>query len=219
MGSDLSPILYSLHNCPYAIRARLALLKAKQRVAIRSIKLSNKPSELLATSPKGTVPVLIIQQNSSVIDQSIEIMIWALIQSDPDNLLQAEDSNALPAMISFIQEFERVFIPTLNAFGCAKRYHEDDMHKRRNTCQIELLKLEECLTQHAFLFSNKENLIDIALLPFIRKYARIDKQYFRDAPYPKLRAWLNRYLQSPLFSKVMKNYDLWQENQREQFLG
>ncbi|WP_162064260.1 glutathione S-transferase [Vibrio taketomensis] len=219
MGSDLSPILYSLHNCPYAIRARLALLKAKQRVAIRSIKLSNKPSELLAASPKGTVPVLIIQQNSSVIDQSIKIMIWALIQSDPDNLLQAEDGNALPAMISFIQEFERIFIPALNAFGCAKRYHEDDTHKRRNTCQIELLKLEECLTQHAFLFSNTESLVDIALLPFIRKYARIDKQYFRYAPYPKLRAWLNRYLQSPLFSKVMKNYDLWQENQREQFLG
>lgn len=229
MEDHLLPILYSLHNCPYAIRARFAVLKGHQKVRIRSIKLDNKPKEMLDASPKGSVPVLVFtsqeQQNSQdekethVLEESLEIMIWALSISDPDNLLRADTPQALPTMLTIIEEFENHFVPALNAFGCAKRYHEKNACELRNACEIELAKLEVKLNEHAFLFSAEESLVDIALLPFLRKYARIDKQWFRNSPYPKLKAWLNRYIQSPQFSKVMKNYNLWLDERKDQYFG
>ncbi|MDG3088445.1 glutathione S-transferase [Vibrio hannami] len=218
-----TPILYSLHNCPYAIRARIALIRANQQVRIRSIKLDNKPIEMLYASPKGSVPVLIVETPGSdkpmVIEESLEIMVWALSQSDPHGLLCVNDQNALPEIIHLIADFEHHFIPALNAYSCAKRYHEDNLVECRQACEIQLKHLEERLGKHAFLFSEQESLLDIALMPFLRKFARIEKQWFRQSPYPKLRAWLNRYLQSYLFSKVMENHELWRENQADLFFG
>ncbi|OLQ94448.1 glutathione S-transferase [Vibrio ponticus] len=225
----MSPILYSLHNCPYAIRARFALVKAKQTVLIRSIKLNNKPSEMLKASPKGSVPVLLVPQNTvetnnlhtpyRVLEESLDIMLWALSHNDPSHLLQSGNVESLPAMLAIIDEFERKFVPALNAFACAKRYHENNQSDLRHHCEIELEKLESRLVKHAFLFSNQESLVDIALVPFLRKYARIDKQWFRNRPYPRLRAWLNGYIQSPEFSKVMKNYDLWLDTRKDEHFG
>ncbi|NOH49006.1 glutathione S-transferase [Vibrio rotiferianus] len=227
MQSKPVPILYSLHNCPYAIRARFALLKAHQRVFLRSIKLDNKPPEMLDMSPKGSVPVLVVPKVQCenreapeaplVLDESLEIMIWALSEYDPYNLLQSGNPNALPEIITVIQEFERYFVPALNAFGGAKRYHEADIKERRKVCEIQLAKLEERLTEHPFLFAEQESLVDIALLPFLRKYARIDKQWFRHSQYTKLRTWLNSYLHSAEFSKVMKNYNLWVEEKTDEY--
>lgn len=227
MQSKPVPILYSLHNCPYAIRARFALLKAHQRVFLRSIKLDNKPPDMLDMSPKGSVPVLVVPKVQCenrevpeapiVLEESLEIMIWALSEYDPDNLLQSGNPNALPEMLTVIQEFERYFVPALNAFGCAKRYHEADIKERRKVCEIQLAKLEERLVEHPFLFAEQESLVDIALLPFLRKYARIDKQWFRHSQYTRLRAWLNGYLHSAEFSKVMTNYDLWIDVQKDEY--
>lgn len=219
------PILYSLHNCPYAIRARMALIKAQQRVRIRSIKLDNKPAELLHASPKATVPVLVVSENQQslladethVLEQSLNIMIWALKRNDPHGLLGEE--NQLPLMLTLIEEFERDFDPALNAFGCAKRYHEDTMIPLRQECERELTKLELRLSEHPFLFGECESLVDIALLPFIRKFARIDKQWFREAPYPKVHDWLTRYLNSPFFSKVMAKQPLWSVEQADVYFG
>lgn len=226
-NNDSVPILYSLHNCPYAIRARLALLKAQQRVLMRSIKLDNKPLEMLEASPKGSVPVLVTSQSeqkdgsapNQELEESLDIMIWALGKNDPGNLLRSDNPDALPRMLEIIELFETQFIPVMNAFGCAKRYHEDNVTELRQVCEAELIKLESRLTEHAFLLSNQESLVDIAILPFIRKYARIDKQWFRQSPYPNLKAWLNGYIQSSQFSKVMKNYDLWLEERRDEFFG
>ncbi len=234
MDSDTLPILYSLHNCPYAIRARIALLKARQQVLIRSIKLDNKPHEMLQVSPKGSVPVLVVpgsntldgneshsgaSEKTLVIEESLEVMLWALSQSDPENLLRADKPEDLPAMLAFIESFERNFIPALNAFSCAKRYHEENMPTLRQACAFELEKLETCLSHHPFLFAHQESLVDIALLPFLRKFARTDKQWFRQCPYPKLRAWLNDYLQSPMFSKVMERQELWMESRKDVYLS
>lgn len=213
----LTPILYSLHNCPYAIRARFAILKANQSLYIRSIKLDNKPPQMLELSPKGTVPVLFIPcvkaQGSSgeshVLEQSLDIMVWALSKNDPEDLLQAKQEHALTEMLAMIDEFERDFVPAMNAFACAKRYHEDTVEDLRKLCFLELEKLEQRLMLHSYLFSEKESLVDIALMPFLRKYARIDKHRFRTSPYPKLQAWLKDYMQSRCFSKVMKHYDVW----------
>jgi len=84
---------------------------------------------------------------------------------------------------------------------------------------VQLALLESRLSQHSFLFGEKESLVDIALVPFLRKFARIDKQWFRDAPYPKLRIWLNNYLQSPMFSKVMEKQELWLDHREDVIFG
>jgi glutathione S-transferase len=205
----------------------MALIKAQQRVRIRSIKLDNKPAELLQASPKGSVPVLVISENQQslladethVLEQSLDIMVWALSNNDPHGLLGEDSHNPLPIMLALIEEFERDFDPALNAFGCAKRYHEDSMIPLRQECERELAKLELRLSEHPFLFGERESLVDIALLPFIRKFARIDKQWFREAPYPKVRDWLTRYLKSPFFSKVMAKQPLWSVEQADVYFG
>ncbi|WP_261815653.1 glutathione S-transferase [Vibrio gallicus] len=216
-------ILYSLQNCPYAMRARMALFKAQQAVLIRAIKLDNKPKQMLLASPKGSVPVLVIESaNSSqiqVIEESIEVMLWALTRHDPNNLLHLEDANALPSMLDFIAQFEQEFIPRLNAYSCAKRYHEPELIQLRTTCEYYLDKLEQRLTEHSYLFSNQQSLADIGVLPFVRKFARVEKQWFRQSPYPKLREWLNCHLQSQMFSKVMEDHELWLNNHQDTYLS
>lgn len=210
------PLLYSLHNCPYAIRARMALYKAGLTVELRSIKLDNKPMQMLQASPKGSVPVLLIsapgsQDGVMVIDESLELMLWALAQNDPGNLLCPQKNVSLAEVVSFITEFEDKFVSALNAFACARRYHETNAEQLRQPCEGVLRELEKRLTLHAFLFADQESLADIALLPFLRKYARIDKQWFRQSPYPRVRQWLKQYLHSRMFSKVMEHHELWQE--------
>lgn len=207
-------ILYSLQNCPYAIRARFALFKAQQTVLIRAVKLNNKPQEMLTASPKGCVPVLVIN-GKIIIEESLELMLWALSQQDPQELLHSENSHALSQMLALINDFETQFIPALEAYCCAKRYHEDSLECCRVTCEITLQQLEKRLSTHTFLFSNNESLLDIALFPFLRKFARVERQWYLQSPYPKLRDWLARYLQSPIFTKVMAKHELWLENKRD----
>lgn len=232
MELDKLPILYSLHNCPYAIRARLAIVKAQQPVRLRSIKLDNKPADMLLASPKGSVPVLVLtnsmfaksehqesETSQHVIDESLDVMLWALKRHDPDNLLRAENSDDLAAMCTVIEAFEREFIPAMNAFSCAKRYHEDNMLQLRQECEYHLAKLEQQLNQHSYLFAQQESLVDLAIVPFLRKFARIDKQWFRSAPFPKLQAWLNHYLTSLLFSKTMESHELWLESKKDVCFG
>jgi glutathione S-transferase len=219
-----NPILYSLQNCPYAMRARMAIFKSHQCVELRAIKLDNKPSEMLAVSPKGSVPVLILpkrheSQITGVIDESLEIMLWSLSQDDPHDLLDSANPKALSEMVDLITEFDHVFVPLSNAFGCAKRYHEANIIECRTACENYLNGLEQRLDCHCYLYSEQESLLDIALLPYLRKFSRIDKKWFREAPYPKLRAWLTRYVQSREFSKVMEQHELWLDNRKRILFG
>ncbi|WP_413698945.1 glutathione S-transferase [Psychromonas sp. KJ10-10] len=212
------PILYSLQNCPYAIRARFALFKAQQRVLIRAVKLNNKPPEMLIASPKGSVPVLVVE-NYNIIEESLDIMLWAFAQQDPQDLTHQYNADAKSQMIALIKHFEENFIPALEAYCCAKRYHEDNLDECREVCQKTLQSLEEKLTSHAFLYSEKESLLDIALFPFLRKFSRVERQWYRNSPYPKLRQWLAFYLQGPTFTKVMANHELWLENKKDIYFG
>ncbi|EGU46438.1 glutathione-S-transferase domain-containing protein [Vibrio ichthyoenteri ATCC 700023] len=218
-----TPILYSLQNCPYAIRARIALFKSEQKVLIRAVKLNNKPTQMLITSPKGSVPILVVETHDDstvmIIEESLEIMLWALSQRDEHNLLRSDQPSALVEMVNIITRFESDFIPAYNAYSCAKRYHEDNLVECRQACEVYLQSLEAKLTQHAFLFAEQESLVDIAFLPFLRKFARIEKQWFRQSPYPKLQAWLNHYLQSRMFSKVMEKHELWLDNHKDIYFG
>jgi len=199
------------------MRARIALYKSQQKIILRDIVLSNKPQEMLNASPKGTVPVLILPEK--IIEESFEIMLWALKQSDPNNLLHIEDGEALPAMLALVATFDQEFKGNLEQYKCAKRYQEDNLLAKRQACEPYLQDLERRLNQQPFFFGAAESLADIAILPFIRQFARVERQWYLQAPYPKLRQWLNNYLQSKMFSKVMSKHPLWLDNQATVYFG
>ncbi|NQZ88212.1 MAG: glutathione S-transferase [Saccharospirillaceae bacterium] len=223
MKSNLPlPVLYSLRNCPYAMRARIAIYYAKQKVALRDLVLSNKPDEMFVASPKGTVPVLVIGnelEQPQVIDESLEVMLWALHESDPDNLLHSETPHLLSEMLSLISQFDDEFKKCFDKYQCAKRYHEDSLESDRAACEKYISDLEQRLQRNEFLMSDKASLADIALLPFIRKFSKVERQWYLQSPYPKLRTWLNNYLQSRMFSKVMTQYPLWLEKRELVIFG
>jgi len=215
------PILYSLQNCPYAMRARLGILMSQQTVLIRAIVMKNKPAEMLALSPKGTVPVLVLdtEPSTQVIDESLDIMLWALNLSDPDNLLYAEDAKALPEMLAIINKNDHQFKPTLERYKRAKRFHAYDEEACRLQCEPFIQALEQRLSQHSFLMGSTPSLLDFALLPFVRQFSRVNKQQFQQGTYSHLNNWLKQHLQSRLFAKAMLKYPLWLETYEENILG
>ncbi|NQZ09559.1 MAG: glutathione S-transferase [Algicola sp.] len=216
------PVLYSLQHCPYAMRARMGLLLAKQAVLIRAIVLKDKPAELLVASPKGTVPVLIVKEivnKALLIEESLEIMLWALAQNDPNNLLYSEDPDALPAMLSLNHTSDTTFRDWLKKYKCAARYHDEAEVEYRQHCETFVGDLEQRLTTHKYLMGDTLSFADYAILPFIRQFAKVDRKWYLQAPYPKLHQWLNNHLQSPLFSKTMAKYPLWLESREDCLFG
>jgi glutathione S-transferase len=201
-------ILYSLRNCPFAIRARMALLSAKQQVILRNIVLTDKPTAFINVSTKGSVPVLLLP-SSTVIDESLQIMLWALNENDPDNLLHKHDHSALPAMLSLTECFDQQFKLSLKQYKCVKRYYEDTLIEHRQACEQHLQKLEQVLNQHNFFISDHVSLADLAIFPYIRLFARVERQWYLQSSYPKLKQWLNHFLYSSMFTKVMHKYPLW----------
>lgn len=207
------PILYSLRNCPFAMRARLAIFRSKNPVILRSIVLNDKPAEMLTASPKGTVPVLVLSTTEGkieqVIDESFDVMVWALTQNDPDDLLHSQDSAASSDMFALVAKFDNEFKAALEQYKAAKRYHEDNLVEFRQNCERYIANLELRLTQHTFLVSDNESMADLAILPFIRQFAKVERQWYLQSPYPNLQKWLNNYLQSPMFNKVMAQHPLY----------
>lgn len=220
------PILYSLQHCPYAMRARLGILLAQQSVLIRAVVTKNKPAEMLAVSPKGTVPILIIDHTERpenlnnkaiIIDESIEIMLWALRINDPQDLLRAEDSSKLDEMLELIRRNDKEFKPNLEIYKLAKRFHKESEITDRQRCEIFIAELERKLENEQYFSGDQASLTDYALLPFVRQFARVDRKWYLQSPYPRLRDWLNRHLQTPLYTKAMAKYPLWLDC-RETFL-
>ncbi|MEO1889893.1 MAG: glutathione S-transferase [Cycloclasticus sp.] len=213
------PILYSLQNCPYAMRARLAILLAEQTVMLRAITMTNKPAHMLTMSPKGTVPVLILENGVDVLDESLDIMLWALKHNDPENLLYSQKPECLKEMLAIIEENDKQFKPTLEQYKRAKRYHKDDEEHCRQLCEPFVQRLETRLTQHEFLMGSTPSMLDYALLPFIRQFSKVNRQIYLQGPYTHLQTWLNRHLQSRLYSKAMFKYPLWLDEHQECILG
>lgn len=206
------PILYSLRNCPFAMRARLAIFRSQSPVILRSIVLNDKPAEMLTASPKGTVPVLVLPEEDNgktVIDESFDIMVWALTQSDPDELLHAGETAISQDMFSLVSKFDNEFKSALEQYKAAKRYHEDNLIECRQVCEAYVADLEQRLTAHTFLVSNRESFADLALFPFIRQFAKVERKWYLQSPYPNLKQWLNNYLQSAMFNKVMAQHPLY----------
>jgi glutathione S-transferase len=212
------PILYSLRRCPYAMRARFGLLQAKQTVMLRDIVMKNIPPEMLAASPKGTVPVLVLD-DLAVIDESINIMLWALNQSDPNNLLFREQPNVLPDMLALIDRNDNEFVESLEKYKVAARYHDTTEVHYREQCELFIYHLEHCLAEHDFLLGEHPSLADYALLPFIRQFSRVDRKWYLQAPYPNIQRWLNTHYENPLYSKAMKKYPQWLDAHEDILFG
>ncbi len=223
--STTLPILYSLQNCPYAMRARLAILLAEQKVKIRAITMKDKPAEMLLASPKATVPVLVIESDEGseskdqVVDESLDIMLWALNRNDPENLLYTHDPEALPEMLKVIQENDEEFKPSLEKYKRAKRFHGDDLETCRLECELFIQGLEQRLARNEFFMGSTPSLLDYALLSFIRQFSRVNKAEFAHDRYRNLRRWLSHHLQSRLFSRTMFKYPLWSDNHEEYLFG
>ncbi|MEN5315418.1 glutathione S-transferase [Pseudomonas koreensis] len=190
--------LYSFRRCPYAMRARMALRYSGVPVEIVEVSLKAKPAEMLAISPKGTVPVL--DANGRVIDESLEIMRWALAQHDPQGWLLEGD----PRIAELIEANDQAFKVHLNRYKYAERYPEQPMEVYRAEGVLFLQRLEELLTDRDYLLTNHLSLADVALLPFVRQFAHVDREWFAQTPYLRLQAWLQRLLESELFTAIMK---------------
>ena len=201
------PVLYSFRRCPFAIRARMALHYAGIEVELREVQLWNKPAAMLAASAKATVPVLVLA-NGEVIDESVDIMRWALKHNDPDHWWRDDLSDSALALAERC-DFE--FKPHLDHYKYADRFPEHSASFYRQAAETYLYDLEKRLAKRQYLLEHHPTFPDIAIFPFIRQFAMVDKPWFDQAPYPGLQNWLKSLLDSVLFSSVMTKYPPWQE--------
>ena len=194
--------LYSFRRCPYAMRARLALRYSGVAVDIVEVSLKAKPAEMLALSAKGTVPVLSV--DGRVIDESLDIMRWALAQNDPQDWLLKDDPVGTEQIARLIEENDTQFKVHLNRYKYAERYPEQPMEFYRTEGEVFLRRLDELLERRDYLLADHPTLADMALMPFVRQFAHVDREWFAQTPYRRLQAWLQRLLESELFTAVMK---------------
>ena len=212
------PILYSLRQCPYAMRARLGLLLAQQSVMLRDIVMTNIPKEIFTASSKGEVPVLVLD-NGTVIDESIDIMRWALNKNDPQDLLYKKNPYLIDEIQDFIHHNDNEFVDALKKYKAASRYHDDAEVEHRQQCETFIKDIEVRLSRHEYIFDDEPSLADYAILPFIRQFSRVDRKWYLQSPYPKLRKWLERHYNNPLFSKAMKKYPQWLDTKENVLFG
>lgn len=207
--SALLPYLYSFRRCPYAMRARLGLCFAGIQVELREVVLKNKPAQLLAISPKGTVPVLQLtaDQGAQVLEESLDIIHWALAQNDPQGLLQ-EDREAADVLIA---RNDHEFKYWLDRYKYAERYPELSQVEYRAQGEQFLQALEALLGQHRYLLGDNISVADICIMPFVRQFAHVDRNMFYQLPYPRLQAWLDDWLERPVFQQVMQSFKSWQD--------
>ena len=195
------PILYTFRRCPYAMRARMAVAVSGVTVELREIVLRDKPNEMLEASPKGTVPVLALP-DGQVVEESIDIMRWALVQSDPECWLGQEASGLIKANDGpFKQALDRYKYP--HRFGLA------DGIVHRDAAGAHLEMLENRLLAAPYLAGSKCGFTDIAIFPFVRQFAATDAGWFMAQPLPAVQNWLSSLVSSDLFTHVMTRYQPW----------
>lgn len=196
------PVLYSFRRCPYAIRARLALSVSEIDCDLHEVSLRDKPAELLRLSPKGTVPVLVTEAGQ-VIDESLDIMLWALRRHDPEGWLQPPQQD-LAAMLALIARFDGDFKHHLDRYKYPWRWPDIVAHQHRDAAAAQLIALDEMLASQAWLFGDRPSLADMAIVAFVRQYARTDQEWFDAQPWPHVHRWLHACLASPRFEAVMQ---------------
>ncbi len=200
------PILYSFRRCPYAMRARMAIAASGTQVRLREILLRDKPDEMLAVSAKGTVPVLV--EGGHVIDESLDVMKWALAKHDPEGWLARKDD-------ALIAENDGPFKHHLDRYKYSTRYEDADAEEHRTAGFAFLQKLDACLANSEYLHGAARGFTDIAIFPFVRQFRIADKDWFDAAPITNVQRWLNALMESALFKSVMEKYPLWKETDEE----
>jgi glutathione S-transferase len=208
------PVLYTFRRCPYAMRARLAIVAAGLKVEVRELVLRAKPAHMLEISPKGTVPVLWLQ-DGTVIDESLDVMQWAVNQSFPADwlALNAEQQQQCDEWIALLDgEFKR----NLDRYKYPHRYHTEtytcDPLEHRAACEKILVQWNAVLEQQGpFLFGSQPSFADYAILPFVRQFRIADEEWFDTVPgYAALKSWVTAFLQSPLLEQAMVKFSPWQ---------
>ncbi len=203
----MTPILYSFRRCPYAMRARLAISAAGVRVELREVVLRDKPDAFLAVSESGTVPCLATQDGA--IDESLDIMKWALAQNDPDHWLDMPKTGW-----DLIAYADGPFKDALDRTKYATRYPDNDPTKQRAIAAGFLAQLDKLITTSLF---DHPTIADFAILPFVRQFAFIDKAWFDAQPWPNLHVWLDRFLNADAFERIMQKYPQWSEGDATTF--
>jgi glutathione S-transferase len=204
-----TPILYSFIRCPYAMRARMALSLANVVCEIREVRLSNKPKQMLEVSPKGTVPVLILEDR--VIEESIEIVNWVL---SSNNIFDGNLSNEQMSLTEeLITIFDDKFKYHLDRYKYSSRYKNVNAEEDRSECLKILIEIENLTSKQEWFFGKKINKLDISILPFIRQFRIADQQWFDEQLLiSKIQNVLFNFLESELFKDIMLKYDVWEEN-------
>jgi len=208
------PVLYSFRRCPYAMRARLALAVSAQPHELREVVLRAKPADMLAASPKGTVPVL-VQPGGEVIEESLDIMRWALARHDPAQWLSPPGASP-GEMDTLIAANDGDFKCHLDRYKYPNRYPQDSEGdaagfalKHRSEAARWLAQLDDRLAS-GWLMGTQASLADMAILPFIRQFAHTDADWFAAQPWPRLQGWLAAFEGSELYAGVMGKHVAWQ---------
>ena len=185
----------------------MALVASGAEVMLREVLLKDKPAELLAASPKATVPVLVLS-DGRVVEESLDVMQWALEYRDPLNWLEGE---ALES--DWISACDGDFKHWLDRYKYSERYPEHTAEDYRQKAETFVQKLEDWLSVSDWVGGDAANAVDVALFPFIRQFAGVDPSWWQQAPYPKVRLWLENWLNSALFSAIMAKYPRWESGQ------
>lgn len=202
------PVLWTFRRCPYAMRARLAIQSSGQRVALQEILLKDKPAAFIAASPKGTVPV--VMDGDVVIEESRDVMLWTLNQSDPEGWLDMPtEGHAL------IDTCDGPFKQALDHTKYAVRFPDQDEAAERSKAMLFLNDLNARLADTPFLFGDHRTVADMAILPFVRQFANTDREWFDAQDIKNVIKWLNAFLASDRFRSIMVKYPPWQAGQDE----
>ena len=199
------------------MRARMAIHYAGVKTILREVVLSDKPREMLQLSPKATVPVLVLE-DGAVFDESIDIMFWALGMSDKEGWLGSLDKQDLVLAKKLIIENDNEFKTNLDHYKYAERFPQQSMEEYREQGEIFLKKLDQYLQQHDYLLGDQLSLCDVAIFPFVRQFAYVDFSWFEQSPYLSLQRWLQRLIDSALFTAVMKKNPAWKNGDQICFL-
>ncbi len=222
-NNNTIPILYSFRRCPYAMRARLIILLSQIKVELREVKLSNKPEEMTTISKKGTVPVLLLP-NDKVIDESLDVMNWALDINDPENIKNTIINHEKDTKL-FIKKFDSNFKYHLDRYKYYTRYRDDHKLKTKEDHRdlaLETLKIVEdkLNSQNPWIFDNHPSFLDIAILPFVRQYRIADIAWFDEAmPLRKTHRWLMQFLDWQTFIRSMEKYKIWKSQDKPVYFG
>lgn len=200
LAAIATPTFYTFRRCPYAIRARLAIAVSGVIVNSHEVALRDKPAAMLSISPKATVPVLHFT-DGRIIDESLDIMRWALGLNDPEQWLRAARDQK---SISLIAQNDTSFKRNLDRYKYPNRFPQDLVGHQRAACEDFLSLLNTRLAVSAFLMGDKFGFTDAAIVPFIRQFAHVDKAWFYQSKYGNVIQWLDSHLASPIFNHVMK---------------